>query len=614
MNTIRGLLSSPASFGQPAIDWVSGRSAGATNTDHVTTAEGHTGKRAAVSQTGPTHDTRQEGARLFAIFGNPAWHNQKMASIAASDGNAAALAVAWHQDGAAALSAISGGFAIAIIDCDEGRLQIAIDRMGIGRMVYAECDDGIVFSDKADSVACFGGQRPSVDPQAIYNYVFFHEVPSPGTIYDGVRKLGPGEILEYIDGRIQIRRYWTPEFSGSSAGDRPTSEQMLEVFRSGIRRSLPVDSVGTFLSGGLDSSTVTGLASQLAESALPAFTIGFDAAGYDEMSYAQTVAEHFGVAHEKYYVTSEDVVDSAPFIAANCDEPFGNSSIIPTYFCAKLAASHGCSTMLAGDGGDELFGGNERYAVQRVFEYFGRLPSAAQSMSRKIAAGHQNSKITLLRKFSSYVSQASVPLPDRLETYNLLTMMSSEEIFTPGFLAAVRPSEPLDMMNTVYDAAGDTDTLNRMLFLDWKFTLADNDLRKVQTGCSIAGVTPGFPLLDPDIVDFSLRLPNDLKLRGNNLRPFFRDTARQMLPDKTINKSKHGFGMPFGIWMRADPGLRAVTNEAIEAFGARNIIRRDFLNWLQKQHETDHASFYGTVIWVIMMLELWLSAKDLSWE
>ncbi|GAG22254.1 unnamed protein product, partial [marine sediment metagenome] len=261
-------------------------------------------------------------------------------------------------------------------------------------------------------------------------------------------------------------RYWYPDFIGNSGAQRPTTDEMLQAMQSGIRRSLPNGPVGTFLSGGLDSSTITGLASQIAESPLPAFTIGFDATGYDEMSFARTVAEHFGNEHQQYYVTCADVVDSAPYIAANCDEPFGNSSIIPTYFCAKLAASHGCSTMLAGDGGDELFGGNERYAKQRIFEHFGRLPPVLQSLAKRLASQHQDSPITVLRKFSSYVSQASVPLPDRLETYNLLTMIPSDRIFTADFLAAVRPSEPLDMMSSVYDAAGQTDTLNHLLYLD----------------------------------------------------------------------------------------------------------------------------------------------------
>ncbi|GAG35772.1 unnamed protein product, partial [marine sediment metagenome] len=148
----------------------------------------------------------RDGSHLYMIDGNPAWRDHKLADIAARDGNAVALAFAWRRDGTSVFEAMTGGYVVVVIDCDDDHLLIAVDRMGINRLAYIEYDGGIVFSDKVGDVAGFGGQRPSVSPQALFNYIFFHQVPSPGTIYDGIRKLGPGQLLEYRGGSAETRR------------------------------------------------------------------------------------------------------------------------------------------------------------------------------------------------------------------------------------------------------------------------------------------------------------------------------------------------------------------------------------------------------------------------
>ena len=568
-------------------------------------------RRARLVFTSGDTDILQQGSRTVVITGDISWRDSDLSDIAAQNGNAAALESAFLRSGAEAFDRINGGFTAAIIDSEANKVTLALDRMGIGRVVYKVLANTIVFSDKIHDVTAFTEESPEVRPQAIFEYLFFHEIPSPGTIFEDIHKLGPGQFLEYENGNIEVRQYWMPRFAADSK-DRPSFDELFDLCRGGIRRHFNGQGVSTFLSGGLDSSTVTALASEFADSPIPAVSIGFDAPGFDEMYYANIIARQFPVDHKQYYVTAADVRQSAPLIAANCDEPFGNSSIVPTYHCAKIGKEIGSDVMLAGDGGDELFGGNERYAKQRLFEMFGYLPAPVQALSSGIAERTAESRIMPLRKFSRYVEQARVPLPDRLETYNMLMRAGLEEVFTAEFLTKIRPEGPFEMMRTAYERPTQTDSLNRMLYLDWKFTLADNDLRKVTMGSSLAGTTAVFPLLDLDVVDFSMRLKRTDKLRGRTLRPFFRDACATILPKETIKKGKHGFGLPFGLWMLSDEKLHSLANDAVASFSQRGILRKEFIAWLQEQHRSDHASYYGSTIWAIMMLELWLSNWDAS--
>jgi asparagine synthase (glutamine-hydrolysing) len=334
------------------------------------------------------------------------------------------------------------------------------------------------------------------------------------------------------------------------------------------------------------------------------YSIGFEAEGYDEMAYARIAAQHFGTRHHEYYVTPADVVDAIPRIAAVHDQPFGNSSAVPTYFCARLAREDGVHTLIGGDGGDELFGGNERYAMQYLYSLYGDLPRPLRKGVVEPLA-FLLPEAGLVGKVQRYLRNASLPMPARYDHYNLLERLGAATVFTPEFLATVDTAAPAAQAAHAYDAARASSLVNRMLALDLRYTLADNDLPKVMRSCELAGVSVRFPLLSDAVVAFSARLAPDLKLKGTKLRYFFKDALRGFLPDAIITKTKHGFGMPFGIWLGAHPPLRAIALDSLSDLKRRGIVRPQFIEELTGSHVAEHPGYYGTMVWLLMMLEQW---------
>jgi asparagine synthase (glutamine-hydrolysing) len=215
-------------------------------------------------------------------------------------------------------------------------------------------------------------------------------------------------------------------------------------------------------------------------------------------------------------------------------------------------------------------------------------------------------RIPPLRKVRSYISQARVPLPDRLETYNFLHRTPLEEIFDPDFLAAVDPQHPIEDLRDVYDRAHSSSSINRMMHLDLKITLADNDLRKVNQGCGLAGVDVRYPLLDDEMLELAAAVPPDLHVKTTELRWFFKRALADFLPAEIINKKKHGFGLPVGLWMAEFRPLEELTRESLAALRGRGILNPAYLDWVSEQHRNAHASYYGVMLWVAVMLEQWL--------
>jgi asparagine synthase (glutamine-hydrolysing) len=551
-----------------------------------------------------------EGVRA-ALVGSCRWDDADLENLAGTIGAAAALALAWRRYGADLLGRLHGTFSLAVIDKQSDTALLAIDRAGVHSMCYAHAGQTMVFASTADSVAAHPLVGAKLDPQAIFNYLYFHMVPSPGTIYRKVHKLLPGEYVLFSGSGATRHFYWhMPYKENKRSVFSEQADRFRTVLRNGVARSASgAASPGAFLSGGTDSSTVSGLLTQVLGKPAETYSIGFGAEGFDETEYARIASRHFGTHHHEYYVTPDDVVKAIPIIAAAYDEPFGNASAVPTYLCAKRAREDGIDVMLAGDGGDEVFGGNARYAKQKIFEIYGRIPELLRhTVIEPLAFGAPGlSALMPFRKLQSYINQAKIPLPDRLESYNFLHLNPLASIFDPDFLGQIDEEACLAVMREPYARTDARSPINRMMHLDLKQTLADNDLRKVNRMCELAGVEVRYPLLDEEVMAFSAQLPENWKVKGLQLRYFFKEALRDFLPPEIIAKSKHGFGLPFGLWMEHHKPLQDMAYDSLQAFRSRGYVQPAYIDNLIDQHRSGHASYYGVMIWVIMMLEQWLA-------
>lgn len=522
-----------------------------------------------------------------------------------------ALLALYGIKGSRCAESLCGRWSFLIYDPRHSRILLATDRMGREPVYYRMIDESTVAVGGPASLSkCYGLSR--IAEQGLYDYLYFHMLPAPGSVYTGVRKLGAAEMLEITPDHHKITRHWIPEFRENSNIPRIVLQsQLVGHLRQAVDHCAgnPEEKVGAFLSGGLDSSTVAGMLSERQGGSCDAYAIGFDAEGYDEMPYARLTAKHFGLRLHEYYVTPDDVLRTLPMVAAAFDEPFGNSSALPAYFCASMAAADGMDVLLAGDGGDEIFGGNARYAKQKVFERYLDAPAWLRSGVVEPVLRLMPAKVPLISKARSFIDQANIPLPDRLQNYSFLEQNDPEDVFTPALFKKFNRASPMDRLRKIYHAPGDASSLNRMLFLDWQVTLADNDLRKVSRACELAGVAVRYPMLDDGLVAYSTSIPTDWKLPGRQLRAFYKTSLSGWLPEATLAKSKHGFGLPFGIWMKQYKPLQELAYDNILKLRERRIFKLSFLDRALSAHRDDHASYFGELIWVLTVLELWLSAN-----
>jgi asparagine synthase (glutamine-hydrolysing) len=540
-------------------------------------------------------------------IGNPRFLDKDIEQIATAQNTLTAWKQLFERFSINAPNSVAGDFAVAIESLD-GTVFMAVDRFAIHSLCYREDGGRLHFAERADQLT---DEASEIDEQAIFDYFYFHAIPSPRTIFKGIHRVPPGHYVLYERGKLTIAPYWNPVFAEPEkvSFDHLRSE-FRESLQKAVERQLDDGKAGCFLSGGTDSSTVAGMIGLVKRRPAATYSIGFEAEGYDEMEFARIASNRYKTEHHEYYVTPDDLVRSIPVVAASYDQPFGNSSALPAYYCAKMAKDDGITRILAGDGGDELFGGNARYAKQRVFDWYQHIPGVVRrGIMEPLLGTNLAASLPLVRKASSYIEQASVPMPDRLQMYNLITRLGIEQTLTKDFLAQVDISSPLHHQRSVWAASQANNNTNRELAFDWRYTLAESDLPKVCGTTRLARLEVGFPMLDDDLLAFSLRLPVDYKLKGLKLRWFFKEALRGFLPDEILVKKKQGFGLPFGVWLTRHEALRKLAAESVHGLVERKLLRRDFVEALLGKLVFEHPGYYGEMIWIAMMLEQWLRAK-----
>ena len=452
-----------------------------------------------------------------------------------------------------------------------------------------------------------------VDLESVYHYLNFAHVPAPGTIFRDVRRLEPSTRARWQPGQAApvLDRYFVPEYREDLRGsDDLLATELARHIVATVEAYQPesADGWGCFLSGGTDSSSIVSILSRReGPGRVKSFSIGFHEQDYDELEYARMAAEACGAdAHFARVTRAEVQALIDPTIDAY-DQPFGDASAIPTLACARLARERGVSVLIAGDGGDEIFGGNERYAKDRVMETWFTMPTPIKVMARAVGAAVGDSDVRFLNRVENFFERASLPNPDRFYTDDAFASDHYHDLLRPELRAQVARDASLELMRGLYGLGASGGPLHRIMRLDLLMAIAQNDIRKVHGATVHEGIDVRFPYLDIRLLEYTSRLPERYKVRGLDKRYLFKRAMRPYLPVTTLRKKKQGFGLPIAVWLRDDAAFKATVRETLSDAGAvgRGLWEPEFLEHLLGEHERgawDHADS----LWRVFVLERWL--------
>ncbi|MDQ3212642.1 MAG: asparagine synthase (glutamine-hydrolyzing) [Acidobacteriota bacterium] len=497
-----------------------------------------------------------------------------------------------------------GMFAFAVWDASARRLLLARDRLGVKPLYYAEVPGcGIVFGSEIKSLL----EDPEVPrawrPEAIDAYLTLLYIPAPDTIYRAVKKLPPGHILVAEAGQVRVSRYWDLQFTGD--GNPAREEEYLEELDSLLREAVGLRLVsdvplGAFLSGGIDSSTVVAYMKEASGAPPVTIAVGFDDAAYDEVRHAEAVARHLGC--EFHALTANPRVDDLlPKLAWHFDEPFADSSAVPTYYVSK-AARELVTVALSGDGGDELWAG---YPWHRVEQWEQRIRGSLGSATR--VAGWLGRALPLSVKGARSLRHLS-SAPDQAyalkHSYGMFEPEAKTRLYSGDFTTAVGNADAFATFRDAYRECRSTDPLDRAMYVDARTYMIDDVLTKVDRMSMAVSLEAREPLLDHKLLEFAARVPSSLKLKNGRSKYLLRRVLDRRVPREIIDRPKRGFAAPIGEWLRGP--LAGLASELLldgrlrdrGMFEPREVAR------LWDEHRTGRAD-HPHRLWQLVMLELW---------
>jgi asparagine synthase (glutamine-hydrolysing) len=458
------------------------------------------------------------------------------------------LAHLYEEHGAGFAARLRGMFAIAVWDARRGRVILARDPFGIKPLFHAHLGDTFSFASELTALAAQPGFPRTLDPDALEAYLAFNSIPGPLSVLRAARKLPPGHTLtwEAASGATRIERYARPAPVAAHAVRRERAEALageLRIrLRDSVRAHLIADvPVGVLLSGGIDSSALTALAAGESVEAVRTFSIGFEERSFDELAQARLVAERYGTDHHEL-VLRPDAVELLPRIAAALDEPLGDSSALPTYLVAELAARH-VKVVLSGEGGDELFGGYETYVADLLAARAGGAARALSPLVERLPSG--NGRVPLDYKLKRFARAAHLP---PLEAHH-----GWKEIFGPDArrrLLGVDAADPLAPLRARWAETTGAEPLARLQDLDLGLYLVDDLLVKTDRMSMAHSLEARVPFLDPVVAELALALPTRLKVRGLAKKRLLRQAVAPLLPPTLVKAPKRGFSIPAAAWLR----------------------------------------------------------------
>jgi len=515
----------------------------------------------------------------------------------------------YEEEGEKFVEKLNGMFAIAIWDKKKNKLLLVRDRLGIKPLHYLKLKNQFVFSSEIKSLLQVDYQR-EIDFDSLAQFFTFEYVPAPRSIFKGIKKLPPGHMIIVEEDKMKMCSYWDIKHDCEPKNLKDEdyyTEEIYQRLKESVKRRLISDvPLGVFLSGGIDSSSITGLMSKVSASKIKTFSIGFEEESFNELSYAKKVADYFGTDHQEFVVKSDLVKELVPILMKYLDEPLADASIIPTYIISKLARKY-VTVALAGDGGDELFAGYDTYKAYQVARFYRRVPKFVRDgLIKKVVYLLPASKKRLSLEFKAKKFISGIDYPAEVSNYiwwGAYNPTEKENLFS----SELESSFEKNPYSPVFDHSKKCQarhTLDRLSYLDLKLYLQDDLLVKVDRMSMANSLEIRVPFLDHTFVDFATSIPNSLKLKGLKTKYILKKTMGRHLPREAIHRPKIGFDIPLGIWIRNE--LKDFT---LSVLSSPNLKKHGFFNYtyikklLAEHFEGLHN--HRQLLWPLIIFQFW---------
>jgi asparagine synthase (glutamine-hydrolysing) len=503
---------------------------------------------------------------------------------------------------------LNGMFSLALWDARRRRLVLARDRLGKKPLVYRHDPGRLLFASEFKALLQLADVPRELDPAAVDAYLTYQYVPHPQAIFRGMAKLPPGHLAVYQNDRLEVRPYWQPDFNREQPCTHAEAvEQARELLTSAVKLRMRSDvPLGAFLSGGVDSSLIAALMQRESSTPIQTFTMGFPVKEYDERHFARQVAQHIGSEHHEEEVTPQ-AIDLLPKLAWHYDEPFADSSAIPTWYLSQMTRRH-VTVALSGDGGDELFLGYPRYKAVRWAARFDALPALRNFAGAKFwqaipTSGRQKSRLRQAKRFSEALGMT--PARRYLDWVSIFNEGRRAELYSEEFLSQLPAQDPFDFLDGAWRRAARRDAMTTASLADLVTYLPCDLMTKVDIASMAHSLEARQPFLDYRVVEWAAALPAKFKYRGGRGKRILQDAFGDLLPREIWTRKKMGFGVPLDHWLRTDlsPQLATLTHGSkLQELG---WFRPAAIELLIEEHQArrfDHSAR----LWSLLFFEQWL--------
>jgi asparagine synthase (glutamine-hydrolysing) len=559
-----------------------------------------------------------EDGRIWIVFNGEIYNFQgirerleKKGHLFKSKSDTEVILHAYEEWGVECLNHFRGMFAFAIWDSKQRQLFMARDRLGKKPLVYFHQNGHFAFGSEIKALLQIPGIEKKVNGNAIHHYLTYQYVPAPDTIFEGIKKLPPAHYLIYDrEGNVKVERYWKLYFSpcGQTKMDlREISHRIQTELEESVKLRLISDvPLGAFLSGGVDSSLIVGMMAKLSGRPVKTFSIGFEEKEFDELSYARLVSNHFGTEHHEFIV-KPNAIEILPKLVWHYNEPFADSSAIPTYYVAKMTKDY-VKVVLTGDAGDENFAGYPRYLRSKLLIFFLKMPKRLRRdffppLLRMITQFHWREKT--FNRLAAYIeSISSNQVRNYAEQVKIYNAKEKEDLYSYEFNEVVKGTDSVEYLLSKFEEVRINNLIDQLLYLDINTYLPEDLLVKMDIATMANSLEARLPFLDHKFMELVAGIPSHLKLKGTKSKFILKTAFKDFLPDAVFKRRKMGFGVPVSRWFRNE--LKDYIYEILldPRTLNRGYFRREGIERLLKDHialRYDHSS----KIWALLFLEIW---------